>query len=95
MRGSLKLIDGLALDFGKQGMRIQTGTIETGELQHHSRSTVAFKNKLTSKSICRLEQSGTPDLPRGTGPRRTGCSGLLGFTSETWQQQTARCTTNT
>ena len=39
-------IDGLALDFGKQGMRIQTGTIETGELHIIRDHTVAFKNKL-------------------------------------------------
>ena len=39
-------IDGLALDFGKQGMRIQTGTIETGKLHIIRDHTVAFKNKL-------------------------------------------------
>jgi hypothetical protein len=39
-------IDGLALDFGKQGMRIQTGTIETGQLHIIRDHTVAFKNKL-------------------------------------------------
>jgi len=39
-------IDGLALDFGKQGMRIQTGTIETGRLHIIRDHTVAFKNKL-------------------------------------------------
>ena len=39
-------IEGLALDFGKQGMRIQTGTIETGQLHIIRDHTVAFKNKL-------------------------------------------------
>jgi hypothetical protein len=39
-------IDGLGLDFGKQGMRIQTGTIETGQLHIIRDHTVAFKNKL-------------------------------------------------
>ena len=39
-------IDGLALDFGRQGMRIQTGTIETGKLHIIRDHTVAFKNKL-------------------------------------------------
>jgi hypothetical protein len=39
-------IDGLALDFGKQGMRIQTGTVETGQLHIIRDHTVAFKNKL-------------------------------------------------
>ena len=39
-------IDGLGLDFGKQGMRIQTGTIETGKLHIIRDHTVAFKNKL-------------------------------------------------
>lgn len=41
-----RVIDGLALDFGKQGMRIQTGTIETGQLHIIRDHTVAFKNKL-------------------------------------------------
>jgi len=39
-------IDGMALDFGKQGMRIQTGTVETGHLHIIRDHTVAFKNKL-------------------------------------------------
>jgi len=41
-----RVIDGLALDFGKQGMRIQTGTVETGQLHIIKDHTVAFKNKL-------------------------------------------------
>ena len=41
-----RMIDGLALDFGKQGMRVQTGTIETGQLHIIRDHTVAFKNKL-------------------------------------------------
>jgi hypothetical protein len=41
-----RVIDGLALDFGKQGMRIQTGTIETGQLHIIRDHTVAFKNRL-------------------------------------------------
>ena len=41
-----RLIDGLVLDLGRQGMRIQTGTIETGKLHIIRDHTVAFKNKL-------------------------------------------------
>lgn len=41
-----RVIEGLALDFGRQGMRIQTGTIETGQLHIIRDHTVAFKNKL-------------------------------------------------
>jgi len=36
----------MGLDFGKQGMRIQTGTVETGHLHIIRDHTVAFKNKL-------------------------------------------------
>lgn len=39
-------IQGLVLEAGSQGMRIQTGTIETGELNIIRDHTVAFKNKL-------------------------------------------------
>jgi len=39
-------IDGLVLDLGRQGMRVQTGTIETGKLHIIRDHTVAFKNKL-------------------------------------------------
>jgi len=41
-----RVIEGLALDFGKQGMRVQTGTVETGQLHIIRDHTVAFKNKL-------------------------------------------------
>src|SRR5262249_15232614 len=41
-----RLIDGVVLDLGRQGMRIQTGTIETGRLNIIRDHTVAFKNKL-------------------------------------------------
>jgi hypothetical protein len=41
-----RVIEGLALDFGKQGMRIQTGTVETGQLHIIRDHTIAFKNKL-------------------------------------------------
>jgi hypothetical protein len=41
-----RLIDGLVLDLGRQGMRVQTGTIETGRLHIIRDHTVAFKNKL-------------------------------------------------
>ncbi len=41
-----RVIEGFALDFGKQGMRIQTGTVETGQLHIIRDHTVAFKNKL-------------------------------------------------
>src|SRR5262249_1596481 len=41
-----RLIEGLVLDCGKQGMRIQTGTIETGKLHIIKDHTIAFKNKL-------------------------------------------------
>ena len=51
-----RVIEGLALDFGKQGMRIQTGTIETGQLHIIRDHTVAFKNKLEVEV----------DLPTGT-----------------------------
>jgi hypothetical protein len=51
-----RLIDGLVLDMGRQGMRIQTGTIETGKLHIIRDHTVAFKNKLELEI----------DLPKGT-----------------------------
>ena len=51
-----RVIDGLAMDFGRQGMRIQTGTIETGQLHIIRDHTVAFKNKLDVEV----------DLPNGT-----------------------------
>ena len=51
-----RVIQGLVLEAGSQGMRIQTGTIETGELNIIRDHTVAFKNKLE------LEV----DLPSGT-----------------------------
>ena len=41
-----RVIQGLALDLGRQGMRIQTGTVETGELNIIRDHTVAFKNVL-------------------------------------------------
>jgi hypothetical protein len=41
-----RMIDGLVLDVGRQGMRVQTGTIETGKLHIIRDHTVAFKNKL-------------------------------------------------
>jgi len=41
-----RLIDGVVLDLGRQGMRIQTGTIETGRLNIIRDHTIAFKNKL-------------------------------------------------
>ncbi|MEW6125784.1 MAG: hypothetical protein AB1757_01865 [Acidobacteriota bacterium] len=41
-----RVIQGLVLDAGSQGLRIQTGTIETGELNIIRDHTVAFKNKL-------------------------------------------------
>ena len=44
------------MDVGQQGMRIQTGTIETGKLHIIRDHTVAFKNKLE----CEV------DLPNGT-----------------------------
>jgi hypothetical protein len=50
------VIEGLVLDVGEQGMRIQTGTIETGRLHIIRDHTVAFKNKLEVEV----------DLPRAT-----------------------------
>jgi len=41
-----RVIDGVVLDVGKQGMRIQTGTIETGKLHIIRDHTIAFKNRL-------------------------------------------------
>lgn len=51
-----RVIDGLVLDVGKQGMRIQTGTIETGKLHIIRDHTIAFKNRLELEF----------DLPRQT-----------------------------
>ncbi len=51
-----RVIDGNVLDLGKQGMRIQTGTIETGKLNIIRDHTVAFKNRLELEF----------DLPRQT-----------------------------
>src|SRR5215475_4205188 len=42
----MRIIDGVVLDLGRQGMRIQTGTIETGRLNIIRDHTIAFKNKL-------------------------------------------------
>src|ERR1051325_12179739 len=50
-----RLIEGRVLDLGQQGMRIQTGTVETGKLHIIRDHTVAFKNKLE----CEV------DLPNG------------------------------
>ncbi len=41
-----RLIHGLVLDMSFQGLRIQTGTVETGELNIIRDDTIAFKNKL-------------------------------------------------
>jgi hypothetical protein len=41
-----RVINGLVLDVGMQGMRIQTGTVETGRLNIIRDHTIAFKNKL-------------------------------------------------
>ena len=41
-----RVIDGLVLDTGRQGMRIQTGTVETGHLNIIRDHTIAFKNRL-------------------------------------------------
>ncbi len=41
-----RVIQGLVLEAGSQGMRLLTGTIETGELNIIRDHTVAFKNKL-------------------------------------------------
>ncbi|MCI0490573.1 MAG: hypothetical protein L0229_28605 [Blastocatellia bacterium] len=41
-----RIIDGLVLDTGRQGMRIQTGTVETGHLNIIRDHTIAFKNRL-------------------------------------------------
>jgi hypothetical protein len=51
-----RVIDGQVLDLGQQGMRIQTGTIETGKLNIIRDHTVAFKNRLELEF----------DLPRQT-----------------------------
>ena len=41
-----RVIQGLVHDVGKQGMRAQTGTVETGRLNIIRDHTIAFKNKL-------------------------------------------------
>src|SRR5215470_4593730 len=41
-----RLIEGQVLDVGQQGMRIKTGTVETGHLNIIRDHTIAFKNKL-------------------------------------------------
>jgi eukaryotic-like serine/threonine-protein kinase len=41
-----RIIQGVVLDTGEQGLRIKTGTIETGQLNIVRDHTVAFKNKL-------------------------------------------------
>lgn len=41
-----RVIQGLVLDLGMQGMRVQTGTVETGRLNIIRDHTIAFKNKL-------------------------------------------------
>ncbi len=41
-----RVIHGLVHDVGQQGMRIQTGTVETGRLNIIRDHTIAFKNKL-------------------------------------------------
>ncbi len=41
-----RVIKGVVLDTGEQGLRIKTGTIETGELNIIRDHTVAFKNKI-------------------------------------------------
>ncbi|HKG22693.1 MAG TPA: hypothetical protein VKC34_12410, partial [Blastocatellia bacterium] len=51
-----RVIPGLALDLSQQGMRIQTGTVETGHLNIIRDHTIAFKNKLEVEI----------DLPRAT-----------------------------
>ena len=51
-----RVIEGMVLDAGQQGMRVQTGTVETGKLHIIRDHTVAFKNKLE----CEV------DLPNGT-----------------------------
>jgi hypothetical protein len=51
-----RVIQGLVHDVGKQGMRVQTGTVETGRLNIIRDHTIAFKNKLEVEV----------DLPAGT-----------------------------
>lgn len=41
-----RIIEGLVLDTGRQGMRIKTGTVETGHLNIVRDHTIAFKNRL-------------------------------------------------
>src|SRR6266436_2286513 len=77
-----RVIDGLALDFGKQGMRIQTGTIETGQLHIIADPTVRSKTSSRSKSICPTPRLDTPALPHGTGLKARDCFGWSEFTFE-------------
>jgi hypothetical protein len=51
-----RVIQGLVHDVGQQGMRVQTGTVETGRLNIIRDHTIAFKNKLEVEV----------DLPGGT-----------------------------
>jgi hypothetical protein len=51
-----RVIQGLVHDLGQQGMRVQTGTVETGRLNIIRDHTIAFKNKLEVEV----------DLPEGT-----------------------------
>ena len=51
-----RVIQGLVHDVGDQGMRVQTGTVETGRLNIIRDHTIAFKNKLEVEV----------DLPQGT-----------------------------
>jgi hypothetical protein len=54
-----RVIEGRVLDVGQQGMRVQTGTVETGKLHIIRDHTVAFKNKLE----CEVDlQNGTVRL---------------------------------
>jgi hypothetical protein len=41
-----RVIKGRVLDLGRQGMRIETGTVETGHLNIIRDHTIAFKNRL-------------------------------------------------
>jgi hypothetical protein len=51
-----RVIQGLVHDVSNQGMRVETGTVETGQLNIIKDHTVAFKNKIEVEV----------DLPRGT-----------------------------
>ncbi|GEM_PF-1294604 len=41
-----RIIEGVVLDTGQQGLRIRTGTVSTGQLSIIRDHTIAFKNKL-------------------------------------------------